>query len=401
MLTKRQLIDIEKTLAAKYDDGQYPYLTHLSGGNEDELIKLFTESFTKGDYVFSTHRSHYHYLLAGGSVKRLERFVDAGKSMFIFDRKLNFYSSSILAGTPGIAAGVAWALKKKGSDRHVWCFIGDGASDEGHLYEACRYVDGFELPCTFVIEDNNRSVTSTRIERWNIKHWASEYARQFHCVLHYDYTPIYPHAGSGSGGWLKFKREAVVLDAPKKWKFTLDPPSIAPRKYKQAVTEAMAILAAKGYIFVGYNVRHGSAYSTLENIPNEQKLETPVAENLMAGLAMGMSLEGFKSVLFFERHDFIWNAMDALVNQLDMIERISDGEFKFHVIIKAVVGSVKPFYAGPTHTSNITGILDSIFSFPVLEPRTSMDVIDMYMAATQFDGPCMISELKELYEEVC
>jgi hypothetical protein len=77
---------------------------------------------------------------------------------------------------------------------------------------------------------------------------------------------------------------------------------------------AMAELGAQGAIFIGYNVARGDAMGTLKGIEENQKLETPVAENLMSGLAIGMSFEGFRPVLYFERHDFILVAMDAIVN---------------------------------------------------------------------------------------
>jgi hypothetical protein len=50
----------------------------------------------------------------------------------------------VLAGTGGIAAGGAWQLKE--------CFIGDGAEEEAHFYESVLFVQGNELPCTFIIE---------------------------------------------------------------------------------------------------------------------------------------------------------------------------------------------------------------------------------------------------------
>ena len=119
-MNKKELIAFEKQIAMRFDNGELPYLVHLSGGNEDALIEIF-KKIQFGDYIFSTHRSHYHYLLAGGAPDRLEQLILAGKSMFVFDRSLNFYSSSIVCATPSIAAGVAWALKRKGSGRKVWC----------------------------------------------------------------------------------------------------------------------------------------------------------------------------------------------------------------------------------------------------------------------------------------
>jgi len=394
-MNKQDLIDFEKRIAEKYDDGQMPYLVHLSGGNEDQLIDIFKD-ISEGDYIFSTHRSHYHYLLCGGSPDELEDKILNGKSMFVFNRELNFFSSSIVAATPSIAVGVAWALKKKGSAKKVWCFIGDGAEEEGHFYEAVSYVQGFDLPCIFIIEDNDRSVSSTKKER---RGEASDFPWPS-CVRRYSYVPTYPHGGTGSNKWLQFKKEACLCEMPKKQSSELphNLPAVPNLKYLDAVKQSMEVLAKEcNAIFIGYNVKFGSAYGALKDIPESQRLETPLAENLMAGLAMGMSLEGFRPVLFFERHEFVLNAIDAIVNTLDIIECISDGQFTMPVIIKAVAGGVKPFYAGLTHTRNMTDIFKAIVTFPVYAPMTPEEVVKTYEIVKNARTPIMVSERKDLY----
>jgi len=209
----------ERRIAGLWEAGELRYLIHLSGGNEDELIRIFNE-VQPGDWVFSTHRNHYHYLLSGGSPERLEELIRTGNSMFVFEKmgtgyrfprnsEVNFLSSSVLAGTSAIAAGVAWQIKQstvhspQSTVPHVWCFLGDG-EDEGHFYEAVHMVDGWSLPCTFVIEDNNRSVdTDVRGRRgaWYVERW-----KEIECVRRYLYEPTYPHAGSGCRHHIQFKR---------------------------------------------------------------------------------------------------------------------------------------------------------------------------------------------------
>lgn len=393
-MSKQDLIVFEKRIADRFDNAEIPYLVHLSGGNEDELIAIFKE-INEGDYIFSTHRNHYHYLLCGGSPDDLEDRILNGKSMFIFNRKLNFFSSSIVAATPCIAAGVALALKKKESKSKVWCFIGDGAEEQGHFSEAVKYVEGWNLPCTFVVEDNDRNVSSSKKERRG----ETDYI-WLKCVRKYTYKPTYPHGGSGNNKWLLFKKEARIIDLPKKQSSALIPdlPENKELKYFDAVKRSMEMLAKDcQVIFIGYNVKYGSAYGALKDIPETQRLETPLAENLMAGLAMGLSLEGIRPVLFFERHEFVLNAIDAIVNTMDVVETISDGEFKMPVIIKAVAGGVKPFYAGLTHTRDMTDIFNNIVSFPVYAPKTPGEVLNAYELAKKATGPVMISERKALY----
>lgn len=197
--TKEQLISFEKRILYLFEEGYLPYLIYFNEGNELQLIKIF-ENINEGDYILSTHRCHYHYLLAGGNEDDLTQKILDGDSMHVFDKQLNFLSSSILAGTAPIAAGIALSLKMEKSDKKVWCFIGDGAEDEGHFYEAVRYVDGWDLPCTFIIEDNNRSVTTTKKQRRgkSVIQWPK-------CVIKYEFKTSFPHIGTGSGKTIKFK----------------------------------------------------------------------------------------------------------------------------------------------------------------------------------------------------
>jgi len=105
-ITKQGLIDFENEIIELYRQCKLPFLFHLSGGNEDQLIEIFKD-IKDGDYVISNHRSHYHALLAGIPPEELKQKIIDGRSMFIYDRKRNFFTSAIIGGTPAIAAGIA------------------------------------------------------------------------------------------------------------------------------------------------------------------------------------------------------------------------------------------------------------------------------------------------------
>jgi pyruvate dehydrogenase E1 component alpha subunit len=203
MYNKKDLIDFEKKVYDLFESGDLPYLIHLCGGNEDNLIEIFKE-IKKDDWVFSSHRTHYHFLLKGGSDVDLLEKIKQGDSMFVFSRLLNFFSSSILSGCTGIACGVAMANKLQNLNSKVFCFIGDGAEDEGHFYEAVRFSDANDLNILFIIEDNNRSVDTSKEQRGsNTCFLKSEK------IIRYHYTPTYPHASTGSGKLVKFKQEKI------------------------------------------------------------------------------------------------------------------------------------------------------------------------------------------------
>lgn len=206
-MTADKLIVFENKVKDLWESGDLPSLVHLSGGNEQELLDLFKLiKIDGGDWVFSTHRNHYHALLSGIPEDELFDKIRNGRSMFVYSKERNFFPSAILANTCGIAAGVALAIKEAGETGRVWCFIGDGGEENGHFYEAAMFVEGRGLPCTFIIEDNDRSVDTPT---WERRGDVSGLENFFKCVLRYKYEPAYPHAGSGCKFQIKFKEEAI------------------------------------------------------------------------------------------------------------------------------------------------------------------------------------------------
>ncbi len=217
-MTSSDLIAFESRIVSHFAAGQLPCLIHLSGGNEAQLLELFSR-IRPQDWVFSTHRNHYHALLKGIPADYLESEILAGRSMFIYSRAHNFLTSSILAGTCCIAAGVAWDIAASaltlGPRPHVWCFLGDGAEEEGHYYEAALFAEANALPITFIIEDNQRQVDTPKAARRSngicYNPVASEPLDHFSCVERYHYTPTYPHGGAGlPAGSVTFDPAAIA-----------------------------------------------------------------------------------------------------------------------------------------------------------------------------------------------
>jgi len=152
---------------------------HLSGGNEDQLIDVFSRIDRK-DWVFSTYRSHYHALLHGIPRDKVMAEIMAGRSMNLCFPEYRFYSSAIVGGMLPIAVGVATMGKR------VWCFVGDMAASIGIFHDATQYAGG--LPITFVVEDNGLSC-DTPTE----KTWSGTKAD----IYRYAYRREYPHVGIG------------------------------------------------------------------------------------------------------------------------------------------------------------------------------------------------------------
>ena len=112
IITKQDLINFENVIANLYENKKIKGPIHLSGNNEEQLIKIF-KKIKKNDWVFSGWRNHYHALLKGCSKKHVKNQIILGRSMTLNSIKDKFFSSSIVGGVLPIALGVALSIKKK------------------------------------------------------------------------------------------------------------------------------------------------------------------------------------------------------------------------------------------------------------------------------------------------
>ena len=136
---------------------------HLYSG-EEAIAAGVCAVLTKKDYVFSTHRSHGHYLAKGGDMPALMAEIygketgcsrGRGGSMHLIapDRGM-MGSAPIVAGTISLAVGAALASSIRKEKRVTVSFFGDGAAGEGVLYESLNFAALRKLPIIFVCENN-------------------------------------------------------------------------------------------------------------------------------------------------------------------------------------------------------------------------------------------------------
>lgn len=193
-ITKEDLISFENEIKEIYLAGKIKAPVHLCGGNENQLIEIF-KNIKQQDWVFSTHRSHYHALLKGISREEVKKEILEKRSMHINKKEYNFFTSAIVGGILPIALGTAMGAKLKGLEENVWAFVGDMAAEMGVFDECTKYATRNNLPITFVVEDNGLSVnTPTQ------KVWGEENSKEK--IIRYDYERIYPHHGCGK--WVTF-----------------------------------------------------------------------------------------------------------------------------------------------------------------------------------------------------
>lgn len=158
-------------------------------------------------------------------------------------------------------------------------------------------------------------------------------------------------------------------------------------KYKDQLKETMTWLGTQPNTLVcGYNVSKfgGNGAGTFADFPQDRIQEMPLSENLMVGAAIGLSLDGWLPIVWFERFDFVLCAMDAIVNHLDKIKGLSIGLHKPAVILRIVVGNREvPLFTGATHTQNLTKMLKQCVSFPVVQLRQISKIQSEYERALE------------------
>ena len=199
------LKEFEKEIAEIYETGVIKAPVHLRDGNEEKLIEIF-KNIKREDYVFSTWASHLHCLLKGVPSERVKQDILEGRSITLHYPDYNFYSSAIVGGIAPIALGVAKALSQNDKVGRVFCFIGDMSFHSGIVNECIRYSIGHDLPITWVVEDNNKSVGTdteatcgirTQDLYENLKGLMNKCSCKSTDIIYYSYETNYPHSGTG------------------------------------------------------------------------------------------------------------------------------------------------------------------------------------------------------------
>jgi len=164
--------------------------------------------------------------------------------------------------------------------------------------------------------------------------------------------------------------------------------------YREALTQAMNKLAENPAVrFVGYNTAKGPRMNgTLNQVPLSRCIETPVAENLMCGIAIGLALEGYLPVLCFERMDFTLAAADGIINQM---VHLSGYGLRVPIIIRVCVGTDTPLDPGAQHKQSYRDLFQYRMRFFAMAGGN--DIRRFY--GKKVECPTMLMEYKSYYDK--
>jgi pyruvate dehydrogenase E1 component alpha subunit len=167
-----------KTPVFNMANGPIPGEMHLSNGQEPCAVGVCAH-LNAEDIVTATHRPHHIAVAKGVHLNEMLAEIFGKKAglsggrgghMHLFDTRVNFSCSGIIAEGMGPAVGAALSRQLQGKPGVAVAFIGEGAAKQGAFHETLNLAALWKLPVVFVIEDNAWGISvakqaSTAIER--------------------------------------------------------------------------------------------------------------------------------------------------------------------------------------------------------------------------------------------
>jgi pyruvate dehydrogenase E1 component alpha subunit len=163
----------EEKAGQLYGMGLIGGFCHLYIGQEAVVVGM-QMTLKEGDQVITSYRDHGHMLACGMEARGVMAELTGrrggysrgkGGSMHMFSREKNFYGGHGIVGAQvPLGAGLAFANKYRGNDNVSLTYFGEGASNQGQVYESFNMAALWKLPVIFIIE-NNRYAMGTSIAR--------------------------------------------------------------------------------------------------------------------------------------------------------------------------------------------------------------------------------------------
>jgi pyruvate dehydrogenase E1 component subunit alpha len=266
----------EEKAGQLYGMGAIGGFCHLYIGQEAVVVGM-QMALKKGDQVITGYRDHGHMLACGMEAKGVMAELTGrrggyskgkGGSMHMFSKAENFYGGhGIVAAQVSLGTGLAFANRYRGNDSVSLAYFGDGAANQGQVYESFNMAELWKLPVIYVIE-NNRYAMGTSVTR--------------------------------ASAQTDFSKRGISFNIPGKQVDGMDV-----RAVKAAADEAVAwcregkgpyILEMQTYRYRGHSMSDPAKYRTREEVEKVRHDKDPIEQVRNRLLGAGVSEQELKAI---------------------------------------------------------------------------------------------------------
>jgi len=139
----------------------------------------------------------------------------------------------------------------------------------------------------------------------------------------------------------------------------------------------------------------GTTSGLVDQFGADRVLDMPSSEQGMTGIALGMTVAGFRPVMVHMRVDFSTLAMDQMVNQVAKWHFMYGGKMTAPIVFRMIIG--RGWGQGPQHSQSLQAWFAHIPGFKVIMPTTPYDAKGMLISAIKDQAPVVIFEHRWLY----
>jgi len=497
----RRIRAFEERTVSLFKEGKLYGTVHACVGQEAVAVGALFDA-SPADLVTGTHRSHGHAIAKGADVTRmmLELFGreggycrGKGGSMHIADLDLGMLGCNGLVGA-GIpqAAGAAMAAKMRREEAVAIAFLGDGAANQGVLYETVNLAATWKLPVVIICENNGYAL-SARFAATQATETIAERMAGFgipsEVVDGMDVLAVRAatlraakraRAGLGPSfiecGTYRFLGHSARNDRPKRadeevarWRlrdplttfrrtlveeqgvegaeiglidadvdaeieaavqaaiaapppaasalredvycaepYAMTPPPRSVREEIRQVSTSTALNEAlrqemerdESIVVFGEDIAEagglfGVTQGLLERFGALRVRDTPISEQAIAGLAVGLALNGMRPVVEIQFLDIVTLAMDQIVNQAAKLRYMLGGAPKVPLVIRAPLGAGINLAA--QHSQSLETWFMHVPGLTVVTPSSPYDAKGLLASAIRDPNPVIFLEHKLLY----
>ncbi|MFA5088741.1 MAG: transketolase C-terminal domain-containing protein, partial [Candidatus Omnitrophota bacterium] len=141
----------------------------------------------------------------------------------------------------------------------------------------------------------------------------------------------------------------------------------------------------------------GTTKTAFEKFGPARVFDTPASEGALTGIALGAAYNGKRPVLVHARNDFMFLALDQMINTAAKWKYVYAGQSSVPIVIRSIVG--KGWGQGATHSQSIQSVLAHFPGIYVAMPSSPYIAKGLILKSLRVDAPVVLIEHRSLYDD--